>query len=450
MKDVNSPMISVKNVYKNFGKLEVLKGVSLDIKKGEKIAIVGPSGSGKSTFLRCMNLLEIPTYGEVWFGENLVNEVDPYLHYDVIKLSNTYKKMFEERKYNGIDEERISKEVLSSIQQKELLTGQEGGKFNNALKCLYKNLLNKKELIPTAEIIKLSKTYNSMIKARKCDGIDRKTLSEDIISEIRQKNLLSENEGGEFKKALKLLYNELIETAELILDPEIIKLSKTYNKMLQERKDAEVQEEQLSLEIIKEIKKNDLLKKREGAEYKKAIKEIYNNAHMDVNLVRQHMGMVFQHFNLFNNLTVMQNLTLAPVKLKLKSKEDAEEKALELLKKIGLEAKANVYPSTLSGGQKQRVAIIRALAMEPEVMLFDEPTSALDPEMVGEVLDLMKALADEGMTMVIVTHEMGFAKEVASKVLFMDEGIIKEQSGPKDFFENPKDERLKEFLSKVL
>ena len=162
------------------------------------------------------------------------------------------------------------------------------------------------------------------------------------------------------------------------------------------------------------------------------------------------MGMVFQHFNLFNNLTVIDNLTLAPVQLKLKTKEQAEEKALELLKRIGLEDKAKVYPSTLSGGQKQRIAIIRALAMEPDVMLFDEPTSALDPEMVGEVLELMKDLANDGMTMVVVTHEMGFAKEVASRILFMDQGIIKEESSPEEFFSNPKDERLKEFLSKVL
>ena len=160
--------------------------------------------------------------------------------------------------------------------------------------------------------------------------------------------------------------------------------------------------------------------------------------------------MVFQHFNLFNNLTVMQNLTLAPVELKLKTKEQAEEKGIELLKRIGLEDKANVYPSTLSGGQKQRIAIVRALAMEPDVMLFDEPTSALDPEMVGEVLELMKELAEEGMTMVVVTHEMGFAREVASRILFMDEGIIKEENNPADFFAHPKDERLKEFLSKVL
>ena len=162
------------------------------------------------------------------------------------------------------------------------------------------------------------------------------------------------------------------------------------------------------------------------------------------------MGMVFQHFNLFNNKTVLDNLTLVPVKLKLKTKEEAEEKAMKLLERIGLADKANVYPSKLSGGQKQRVAIIRALAMDPDVILFDEPTSALDPEMVGEVLDLMKSLAEEGMTMVIVTHEMGFAREAADRILFIDEGQIKEQGTPHEVFDNPKNPRLQEFLSKVL
>ena len=162
------------------------------------------------------------------------------------------------------------------------------------------------------------------------------------------------------------------------------------------------------------------------------------------------MGMVFQHFNLFNNLTVMGNMILAPTQLKIKSKEEAEEKAHELLKRIGLDDKANEYPSTLSGGQKQRIAIVRALMMEPDVMLFDEPTSALDPEMVAEVLELMKELADDGMTMVVVTHEIGFAKEVASKVVFMADGVIKEEADPETFFTSPEDERLKEFLSKVL
>ena len=207
---------------------------------------------------------------------------------------------------------------------------------------------------------------------------------------------------------------------------------------------------------------------------------------VDINKHRRNMGMVFQHFNLFNNKTVIQNIMLAPVYAqcqdlkqakhknvlikftnafkkadkkqelipittnKAQIKQEAYEKALSLLKRIGLEDKANVYPSTLSGGQKQRVAIIRALAMNPEVILFDEPTSALDPEMVGEVLDLMKALAKEGMTMIIVTHEMGFAREVANKILFIDEGQILESGAPEEFFSNPKNPRLKEFLSKVL
>ena len=205
---------------------------------------------------------------------------------------------------------------------------------------------------------------------------------------------------------------------------------------------------------------------------------------VDINIHRRHMGMVFQHFNLFNNKTVIQNIMLAPVyvkcqelrknkrkniKIRIKNlfskqkeelipittskaeiQKEAKEQAMNLLKRIGLEDKADVYPSTLSGGHKQRVAIVRSLAMNPDVILFDEPTSALDPEMVGEVLDLMKALAKEGMTMIIVTHEMGFAKEVANRILFMDEGYILESGSPKEFFEHPKSDRAKEFLSKVL
>ena len=184
---------------------------------------------------------------------------------------------------------------------------------------------------------------------------------------------------------------------------------------------------------------------------------------VDINIHRQKIGMVFQQFNLFNNLNVLDNITLAPITVAKKnrkkngSKESvaeirkkAEERAYELLRRIGLEDKAKVYPSTLSGGQKQRIAIVRALAMNPKVILFDEPTSALDPEMVGEVLDLMKSLADEGMTMVIVTHEMGFAREVADRILFIDEGQIKEEGAPAELFDNPKHPRLKDFLSKVL
>ncbi len=240
-------MIEVKNLKKSFGELQVLKGINEYIGKGEKVAVIGPSGSGKSTFLRCLNMLEIPTDGEIWFQN--VNMTD---------------------------------------------------------------------------------------------------------------------------------------------------------------------------------------------------------VNVDIDKMRQKMGMVFQHFNLFPHLTILDNITLAPVSLKLQTKEEAEANAKRLLERIGLLDKADTYPAMLSGGQKQRIAIVRALAMNPEVMLFDEPTSALDPEMVGEVLDLIRELADEGMTMVIVTHEMGFAKEVATRVLFVDEGFVKEQNTPKEFFENPQHPRLKEFLSKVL
>lgn len=240
-------MITTKNLCKSFEGTQVLKGISETIEKGEKVVVIGPSGSGKSTFLRCLNLLETPTSGEIWFeGKNIT---DP-----------------------------------------------------------------------------------------KCD-----------IQRIRQK-----------------------------------------------------------------------------------------------------MGMVFQQFNLFPHMTVLQNITFAPVKLGIMKQKEAEEKARELLKRIGLPDKEDAYPAQLSGGQKQRIAIVRSLAMNPDVMLFDEPTSALDPEMVGEVLQLMKELADDGMTMVVVTHEMGFAKEVATRVMFIDEGIVKEQAPPDEFFAHPKDPRLKEFLSKVL
>ena len=307
-------MISVKNVYKQFGDVKVLNGVSCEINDGEKVVIIGPSGSGKSTLLRCMNLLEEPTYGEVWLGDDLLTPADPYLHYDVIESSKTFKNMFDEAK---------------------------------------------------------------------------------------------------------------------ALNPS-------------------VSDEQLKADIIKEIKEKDLLRKREGSEYKKALKQIEDDNRIDINHARQRMGMVFQHFNLFNNLTVLQNLTLAPVKLKIKTKEEAEKRALELLERIGLSDKKDEYPSKLSGGQKQRVAIIRALAMDPEVMLFDEPTSALDPEMVGEVLDLMKDLAKEGMTMVIVTHEMGFAREVADRILFVCDGVIAEEASPDEFFSAPKNPRLVQFLQKVL
>lgn len=310
----NDVIVNINNIYKYFGELKVLRGVSCNIKKGERVAIIGPSGSGKSTLLRCMNLLEEPTYGEVWLDGKLFTAPDPYLHFDVIRVSATYKKLFEKRKMEHSGE------------------------------------------------------------------------AEDISDAA----------------------------------------------------------------VIADIKENDLLKNHEGKAYSALLRTIEKENRTNINLARRDMGMVFQHFNLFNNLTVMQNITLAPVELGMMTKPEAESKAMELLGRIGLADKASAYPSTLSGGQKQRIAIVRALAMNPKVMLFDEPTSALDPEMVGEVLDLIKQVADTGMTMVIVTHEMGFAREVATRVLFMDNGNILEEGTPEHIFSAPTQPRTKEFLSKVL
>ena len=256
-------MITIKNLSKKFADQEILSGIDLKINQGEKVVIIGSSGSGKSTLLRCINQLEIPSSGEVWFENSLLTKIDPYLHEKLIKSSNTFQKL------------------------------------------LQKSNLNEK----------------------------------DLIALIRKEKLLKPlGEGKEFKKLL----------------------------------------------------------------------QAYKQDHyLNIDQARQKIGMCFQHFNLFNNLTIMQNLILAPVELKLLNKEEATNKAGELLKRIGLYEKKDEYPSRLSGGQKQRIAIIRSLCMNPEVMLFDEPTSALDPEMVGEVLELMKELAILGMTMVVVTHEMG-------------------------------------------
>ena len=293
-------ILQVKALCKHFDNNKVLRGVSLDVNKGDVIAVIGPSGCGKSTFLRCLNLLETPSSGEIIF--------------------------------DGISIYR-----LTSINTKE---------------------------------------------------------------QIKQLKIqLNASASDEEKEQLKEKLNQL----------------------------------------------TDLLKSQ-----KKEEKAITKKMNRGINKHRQKIGMVFQQFNLFANKTVLQNITLAPMKLKKMPKAEANKMALELLAKVGLEDKANLYPAALSGGMKQRVAIVRALAMEPDIMLFDEPTSALDPEMVGEVLNVMSDLAKEGMTMVVVTHEMGFAREVASRIIFMDEGVIKEDNTPAEFFDNPKDERLKEFLSKVL
>ena len=282
-------MIKVTNLKKNFGDLEVLKGIDYEIKQGEVISVIGPSGSGKSTFLRCLNLMEMPTSGTIEFDGSII-------------YSNTHHEL------------------------KEKLNAFEGDKKSDE--------------------------YQSLLKK------------------------------------------------------------------------------------YQEIKKID----------------IKNNKKIDktINVHRQKMGMVFQHFNVFPNLTVLENITLAPTQLKLMTEEEAKAKAYELLERIGLESKADEYPKKLSGGQKQRLAIVRAIAMNPKVMLFDEPTSALDPEMVKEVLDVIQKIVQTGITVIIVTHEMGFAKNISDRVVFIDQGVIVEEGTPTEVFDNPKHPRLIEFLSKVL
>lgn len=309
-------IISLKGLEKKFGKKTVLDKIDLEIRKGEKVVIIGPSGSGKSTLLRCLNLLEVPTSGIVNFeGDDL---------------------------YRGKD---IIKKAISSEKEN--------------LKLLKKS---------RADFIK----QNKNIKA------------EEISEEISKLNLQIKEQKNKFDNVV--------------------------------------------------------------SENKKFIRDMEKG----LNLHRQKMGMVFQQFNLFPHLTVLENIIMAPVLLKTMTKEEAEKKARKYLERIGLSDKTDSYPAQLSGGQKQRIAIVRSLVNNPDVMLFDEPTSALDPEMVKEVLDFIKELSDEIPTMVIVTHEMGFAQEVGTRILFIDGGKIIEDKPPKEFFDNPENDRVKEFLSKVL
>ncbi|MGN0760871.1 MAG: ATP-binding cassette domain-containing protein [Christensenellales bacterium] len=326
-------MIEVKDLHKKFGDLHVLKGIYETIKKGEKVSIVGPSGSGKSTFLRCLNLMEEPSGGEIYFEGKLLNDK----HTDINKHRQKMGMVFQH--FNLFNNLTIIDNIMLA-----------------PVKIGVKNLRKERK----AKVKALSKQIKALQEEKKT-----------LLSEL--KNLLAD------AKANNTEYVENVETSDRI----------------------KVIDEKLA-ELIAD---------------KKAV-----------------------NGNIIKNLSGDKKTV----------KAQAKEKALQLLERIGLSDKADKYPSTLSGGQKQRVAIVRALAMNPDVMLFDEPTSALDPEMVGEVLELIKEVADDGMTMVIVTHEMGFAKEVSTRVLFMDNGNVLEQNTPKEFFENPQNPRLKEFLAKVL
>lgn len=422
-------IIQTENLVKKFGNKVVLNGINSTIKEGEKIAIIGPSGSGKSTYLRCLNMLETPTGGKISFNGDTLYE--SYLDKEKCVL-NEYKKELYDLKHGYSDET-----VQTLIQE-----------------------LNK------------LKADKSQLKADKKDYYAELKIA--YRKAKRRSDDSKKSELNEQSEAYINNYNSSLTT----INRDITAI-KNKLKIAQSSAQAKVTPEATSSLTVKI--NNQKLKVKDA---KKSHNAFVKHMESSINSHREQMGMVFQHFNLFNNLTILDNITLAPVKIglrklaeekrrRLKAKilkslgkaaecnceelpdkydiiDNAKKQAYALLERVGLSDKAHVYPSTLSGGQKQRIAIVRALAMNPQVMLFDEPTSALDPEMVGEVLEVIKELAESGMTMVIVTHEMGFAKEVATRVLFIDEGIIKEDAPPKELFGNPQDERLKEFLSKVL
>ena len=418
-----NPIITTRGLVKKFNGKTVLRGIDADIYEGEKVAVIGPSGSGKSTFLRCLNLLEIPTAGTIAFGDEIIYESDYYAQKDKLKELEAKKRVYT----SGSDDEQVEKltEKLETLKN------------------------DKKE---SERLTKELKNHLKLLKATSYrDGAQAE--AEETAAKI---------------SAAKA------ETAALTVE---IKKAKADIKA----RKAEVRsslDASVTASLQTEIDKQRKITAQSRARHKKFIAQMEKT----IDSHRRTTGMVFQHFNLFNNLSVLDNITLAPIKTgleavkerkkllkaaarkadenaksellslphKLEIIENARKQAYELLDRVGLKDKAGVYPVTLSGGQKQRIAIVRALAMNPKIMLFDEPTSALDPEMVGEVLQVIKKLADDGMTMVIVTHEMGFAREVATRVLFIDEGLIKEDAPPKELFGDPKNERLKEFLSKVL
>lgn len=417
------PIITTRGLVKKFSGKTVLRGIDADIYEGEKVAVIGPSGSGKSTFLRCLNLLEIPTAGKISFGDEIIYESDYYAQKDKLDALKAEKHDYT----SGADDDK----VRSLNAEKETLKA------------------NKKEL---KKELKTQKNHLKLLKA----------------------TAYRDGAAAEAEKTAEQISSIKVQAEQLSAKIKEIKAEiKARKKQVRS-----------SLDADKIAKMSEAISSQRKVTYeaKARHRRFVNRMEKTVDAHRRMTGMVFQHFNLFNNLSVMDNITLAPIKtgleevkarkialkaalrkgdaqakeelLKLPHRleiiENARKQAYELLGKVGLQDKADVYPATLSGGQKQRIAIVRALAMNPEIMLFDEPTSALDPEMVGEVLQVIKKLADDGMTMVIVTHEMGFAREVATRVLFIDEGQIKEDAPPKELFGNPKNERLKEFLSKVL
>lgn len=432
----NESIISVRNLRKDFGTTSVLKDISMEVKKGDVIAIIGPSGSGKSTFLRCINLLEQPSGGEIYFRSNISTKETKAANK---KIAEKYKEQIEEIK-------------KSSKGDKSLKI-----KNNEALQEIFQKIDEEtKHSTMTFDRIDDSASYQIM-KIKKDQKAYEKLVKDEFYKfkypEMTEINLMK-NKVKIFKEDFKRVkhptkemiaqYNEglnylksSLANKKIAIKLEKKKHIKTKDE-IRERKEAISQKHYELLNKISFSKENSFKKCNE-------LRSTINN--INVNKVRAKVSMVFQSFNLFNNYDVLGNCILPQVNVLKRNKDEAREIAINALKEVGMGDRINFKISEISGGQKQRVAIARALCMNPDVILFDEPTSALDPEMVGEVLEVMKKLALEGMTMIVVTHEMNFAKNVANHVIFMDKGYIVEEGTPKDIFVNPKEKRTLDFVS---
>jgi ABC-type polar amino acid transport system ATPase subunit len=423
-------ILSVRHLKKDFGTTSVLKDISLEVKKGDVIAIIGPSGSGKSTFLRCINLLENPTDGEIFYQSNIPTRKS-------FKEANEIKKEYDIKIAKLKKEGAFAGDIEKIITERNIKIDAINSSFdridNSAIFQINKLSLDQKQYEKD-----LHNEFNRTInpdKAQLSDFKHKIDVFEEEFKAVKHPTSEMKNEHNEGLKKLEDLYKNLKVSLKEKAVQERTKVN--YEKIVEKRK-------QLKANLKHEIEARIVESREDTSKKINELKGTINN--IDINLVRAKITMVFQSFNLFNNYDVLGNCILGQTKVLHNSKKEAIEIAKNALKTVGMQDRMHYRVNEISGGQKQRVAIARAMCMNPDIVLFDEPTSALDPEMVNEVLQVMKKLADEGMTMIVVTHEMNFAKNVANKVLFMEDGYVVEEGNPDQVFNHPKNKRTAEFI----